>query len=352
MDTQSSSRRLTWIDTVKGIAILLVVIQHAAFMAEMKDWSGEELTTAAYALRTVRMPLFFVMSGFFFLRRVDRPWNWQLRNRTGPFLWLFALWTLVWVLAFYVIPWVRQPGYDLQDAARVLIDPAVGPWYIFALALYYVVAKLISPLPVWLQLVIGCAISLPVATGLIPLNSWAWENIITYFITFLIGALGNRLLNWIAEKATVLRLVVIGGLWAAGSGIVFLFLSDVATGGRMPVTHIPITLAGIAMGITAGSLVARHMPWLHLDWIGRNTLPIYLMHVPFVGILYSVDLDLPANPAVSVGAPLAISALAVAGSLGLWRILRTVPGLYTAPWTGDGANTRTVREKTRSAVLQ
>lgn len=99
----------------------------------------------------------------------------------------------------------------------------------------------------------------------------------------------------------------------------------------------------MAMGITAASLMARHTPWLHLDRLGRHTLPIYLLHVPLLGVLYSIDVDLPANPAVSIGVPLLFTALVVVGSLAIWRVLRPIPGLFTAPWTGDGANTRSPR---------
>ena len=110
MSSSSTPTRLSWIDTVKGLAIVLVVLHHAAVLAAAKNWSGDQLNTLTDALLTVRMPLFFAMSGFFFLRRVDRPWSWQLRNRAGPFLWLYVLWTVLWVLAFHVTPGSANPN--------------------------------------------------------------------------------------------------------------------------------------------------------------------------------------------------------------------------------------------------
>lgn len=55
----TSKPRITWIDTAKGICILLVVLQHTSNFTHM-----------AYPLRndflTFRMPLYFILSGLFF----------------------------------------------------------------------------------------------------------------------------------------------------------------------------------------------------------------------------------------------------------------------------------------------
>lgn len=141
MSSSSTSARLSWIDTVKGITILLVALRHAAGMAAMKPWSGEELGNFSDAMKTIRMPLFFAMSGFFFLRRANRTWEWFLRNRTGPLLRLFTIWTFLWAAVFLVVPWQRDVDYDIHDALRLFVDPGVGPWFIFALALYFTAMK-------------------------------------------------------------------------------------------------------------------------------------------------------------------------------------------------------------------
>lgn len=339
-----SSPRLTWIDTVKGIAVILVVLYHAVTFAEQKSWSGNQLGMLTSALLTVRMPLFFAMSGFFFLRRVDRPWSWQLRNRIGPFLWLFLVWTAVWLLAFQWLPVERNGGTDLREYVLLFVDPSIGPWYIYALAIYFVAVKLMRPLPVWLQFLIGAAVSLPVACGLVTLDSWVWTSLLTHFIAFQIGALGNRVLSAVAERANVWWLLGYGALWGAGTSVLF-FLGL----GLDNVARIPVTLLGMAMGITAAALVDRHASWLRLAWVGKNTMPIYLLHVPLLGLIYSLDLGLPSTAAVAVGAPLVATALAVAGALLIWRVIRGIPGVFMAPWTGEGANTRTAKTRTDAA---
>ncbi|MEY8565658.1 acyltransferase [Corynebacteriaceae bacterium 7-707] len=333
-----SSPRLTWIDTVKGVAVILVVLYHAVSLAQDKPWSGDQLSMLTSALLTVRMPLFFAMSGFFILRRVDRPWSWQLRNRIGPFLWLFVLWTVIWLLAFEVLPWHRAGDSGpttLQDGARLFVDPSVGPWYIYALAIYTVAVKLMRPLPVWLQFLVGAAVSLPVACGVLTVDSWVWTSLLSHFIAFQIGALGHRLLATVADHASLWRLLGYGVLWGAGTAALFVLGT-----GLDNLARVPVTALGMAMGITAAVLLDRHAAVLRLAWVGKNTLPIYLLHVPLLGALYSLDLGLPSTAAVAVGVPLLCTSLAVAGALAIWRITRAVPGVYIAPWTGEGANTR------------
>lgn len=334
--SRSTSTRLTWIDTVKGLAIILVVLYHADSLTSGKSWETEHLGVFTSALFSVRMPLFFAMSGFFVLRRIDRPWSWQLRNRIGPFLWLFVLWTVLWLLAFVVIPWDRTEDYDLYSGLRLFIDPSVGPWYIYALAIYFVIAKLIHPLPVWAQLCVGAVISLPVALGFVSVDVWAWDSLISHFLAFQIGVLGTRWFTRVAERSSVWRLLLYGAVWAAGAGAMYFTDTDLSS-----VWRLPLTVFGMAMGVTAAALLARYAPWSRLDWIGRNTLPIYLLHVPIIGLVYSIDLDLPANPVTGIGIPLLATVVAVLGALAIWRVTRSAPGVFTAPWTGDGANTRT-----------
>ncbi|MGP9724423.1 acyltransferase family protein [Corynebacterium sp. AOP40-9SA-29] len=326
--------RVTWIDTVKGAAILLVVLMHVATAAVDQSWYDPRVLDAMSPLRTVRMPLFFAMAGYFFLRRVDRPWPWQAQNRLGPFLWLFLLWSALWALSAQVFPW--NDSYDtLLRILEVPIDPTYGPWFIYALAIYYAAVKLMRPLPLWLQFGIGAVVSLPVAFGWLDIDNFAWERTLTHFLIFQFGVYGHRVIAAVAGRASVLLLVAVGGVWAAGiAGVT-------VTGiGLTSVCWLPLTMLGMASGIIAATLIARYLPWLHLDWFGRNTLPVYLLHLPVIGVLLTVDPQLTSTPLTAAGGTVVLTVLTVAGTLLVWRVLRPVPGLFIAPWPGEGANTR------------
>ncbi|MGJ0183650.1 acyltransferase family protein [Corynebacterium glyciniphilum] len=333
----SPTTRVAWIDTVKGAAILLVVLMHVATEAVDQSWYDPRILDAMSPLRTVRMPLFFAMAGYFFLRRIDRPWPWQVQNRLGPFLWLFLLWSALWTLSAQVFPW-NTADYSLLHLIGVPLDPSYGPWFIYALAMYYAVVKLLRPLPLWLQFSIGAAISLPVAFGWIPVDNFAWERTLTHFVVFQFGVYGHWIIAAIAERASPLSLLTTGGTWVAGiAGVT-------VTGiGLSSVCWLPLTALGMGTGIITATLIARHLPWLHLDWFGRNTLPVYLLHLPVLGVLLVYDPGLTSSPVTATAGTLVLTVLTVGGTLVLWRILRPVPGLFIAPWPGEGANTRPSR---------
>lgn len=331
------ANRVAWIDTVKGAAILLVVLMHVATEAVDQSWYDPLVLDAMSPLRTVRMPLFFAMAGYFFLRRIDRPWQWQVQNRLGPFLWLFLLWSALWTLSAQVFPW-NHADYTLAHLVGVPLDPSYGPWFIYALAMYYAVVKLLRPLPLWIQFALGAAVSLPVAFDWVTVENFAWERALTHLVVFQFGVYGHRIIAAVADRASLWTLAATGGVWSAG--IVGVTVSGV---GLSSVFWLPLTALGMATGITAATLVARHLPWLHLDWFGRNTLPVYLLHLPVLGVLLTYDPGVPSTPLTAAAGTVVLTVLTVAGTLLVWRVLRPLPGLFIAPWPGEGANTLPAR---------
>jgi uncharacterized membrane protein YcfT len=336
--TPTPPSRVAWIDTVKGTAILLVVLLHVATATVDQSWYDPLVLDAMSPLRTVRMPLFFAMAGYFFLRRIDRPWRWQVQNRLGPLLWLFILWSALWSLSAQVFPW-NHLDYTLTHLVGVPGDPTYGPWFIYALAIYYAVVKLLRPLPLWVQFGIGAAVSLPVAVDWVTVGNFAWERTLTHLVVFQFGVYGHRVIAAVADRASWWTALAAGGAWAAGiAGVT-------VTGiGLASVFWLPLTALGMTTGVILATLAARHLPWLHLDWFGRNTLPVYLLHLPVLGVLLTYDPGFAPSPPTAVTGTVFLTVLTVAGALVVWRVLRPVPGLFTAPWRGEGTNTRPARD--------
>ncbi len=323
--------RHAWVDRAKGIAILLVVAQHVVQLSAEQQWASDAVIYANTMLQSFRMPLFFAMSGLFFTKAAAQPWRWLFANRVLPFVYLYVIWAVIWHACFEAMP-VERAGLGLDYLAAEFLDPGVGPWYIYALCLYFIAAKLLSPLPVWVQLTLVAAVSIPVAVRLVALP-WGWEYICMYSLAFFAGMHGARLLMEIAARTTWVTVVGAAAGWAIPTAGVYLLGWPV---GRW--LFPPLCAAGIVLGVTLAAFLDRASP---LAWFGRRTLPIYLLHQPLIGAIYSIGAvrSLPDEPWVAAVALLCAWALTVLASVAIWRLAGAIPGLFTAPWYGSGTAT-------------
>ena len=320
--------RLAWVDRAKGIAILLVVLNHVVQFSAELQWASDEVIYFNTMLQTFRMPLFFAMSGLFFGRAASAPWRWLMVNRVLPFLYLYGIWTVIWSAAFEMAP-IAGINFGLRHLPALVTDPGVGPWYIFALVLYFIAAKALSPLPAWIQLTLVAAVSVPVAAHLIGLP-WAWQYICLYSLAFFAGMHGQRVLIGLADRTTWVTVMIAGGVW--GVGTVGMHVLPWPFGLYL---FVPLCAAGIALGVSLAALLNRATL---LGWFGRRTLPIYLLHQPLIAAVYSIDAvrSLPGSGWVVAGVLLCTWSAVVVASIGIWRVGRVIPGLFEAPWYGAG----------------
>ena len=67
--------RVPWVDTAKGVCIVLVVMMHSTLgVGDVMDGEGFMHAVVAFA-KPFRMPDFFLVSGLFLSRVIDRDWR-------------------------------------------------------------------------------------------------------------------------------------------------------------------------------------------------------------------------------------------------------------------------------------
>ena len=332
--------RLAWVDRAKGIAILLVVLHHVIQFSADQQWASDDVIYANTMLQTFRMPLFFAMSGLFFQRAAVQSWRWLLTNRVLPFTYLYVIWTVVWHACFEVMP-VERAGLGLQYLSAHLFDPGVGPWYIYALTLYFIAAKALSPLPPWSQLAIMAAVSVPVAARLIELP-WAWEYICMYSLAFFAGMHGQRLLIRLADRTTWVTVVIAAAVWGFGTAGVYLLAWP---HGRY--LFIPLSAAGIILGVALAAFWSRASVLAVVRQADTADLP----SPPAAHRCRLLDRRHPvlaSSPCVVAGVLLCTWAVVVMAAIAIWRVSSVVPGLFVAPWYGAGNATMSRSEPAAS----
>ncbi|WP_187774364.1 acyltransferase family protein [Lolliginicoccus suaedae] len=335
--TTKQAGRVVWVDVAKGACILLVVLFHATNFAVTRGYGSDWWVAANALLQPIRMPLFFLASGFFAAGILARPWNEVWRRRIVLMLYLYGLWVVLRFAYFSAVPGAsltHEEEHPLRLLTGILV-PHNGLWFVYALAIYFAAAKLLNDLDVRVQLGIAFLVSwLAYAQDLLP---WTWQNMAAYFLFFLIGVRGRDFLTVLARHAS-LGLVAVLAL--AYSGMYYLSLQ-----GGLAATalgSILLTLLGLAVGILAAASITWGPAARALAYLGTVTLPIYLMHEIAMGTLAYLALDnglVPSASTVQAWGPIVITAAGVAGALLLHRALLAaranwlfgLPGWLQAP---------------------
>jgi uncharacterized membrane protein YcfT len=286
--------RLAWVDAAKGLSILLVVLHHSVWFLQKSGQAPAAVVTANEALASLRMPLFFLASGLFVAGALAASWRTLLHKRVAFFLYLYVIWTII---RFTFFATVIPPGVDPDDSANpvrlvwALLLPGPSMWFLYALALFAVVCKLIRRLPVWLQLGAAGVLSALAGAEVVEFESGPWTRIARYFFFFLLGWHARGLVERLAASSGAVKVVAAAaGCVAAAAAAVMLDLQSV------PGVALALNMAAVTFGVLFAAWIARYRIGRPLVSLGQQTLPVYLLHIFWVALvmvgLQGVDVPL------------------------------------------------------------
>lgn len=326
----AAKARLQWVDAGRGIAITLVALFHATNWllgagADVHAWDE-----ANVVMSSLRMPLFFTLAGLFAGKWVRGAWGPLWRHKLRLYLWVFLLWGAIGSLTYFMGVRMRGAGSVTSSVVEPyllsLVMPRLELWFIWALALFFVVAKLTSRVPPWLQLSVAGVLSAVALSGWVTASP-GWNGSVKYYAFFLTGLYGREVV--IRYGSTNRRALLAGAfaLWAVVAvGLWALDLREV----------LGLYFLNCVVGVAGGIALSRALAgWSALRSLGSRTLPVYLAHTPII-IVVSVVLSLTPVvdlAVVSVVGPPLLAVGAVAAALLLERgAVRVGAGwLYTPP---------------------
>jgi uncharacterized membrane protein YcfT len=315
----SDSSRLDWADAARGIAILMVVVFHSVqWLSLVFDQSGfwEAFTGA---LSTIRLPLFFTLSGVFATSWLNRSMRELLTRKIATLVWLYVLWQALTYLFFLAVPNLSS---DETDRVRELLTALATPlwpqnslWFLFALALFFVTSWLAArALPTWLILTVAALISTLSISGNIAVGNIGWDGSLQNYIFFACGAFA---------RPAVERLGNLNKTWAGVTVLVWgsvYFALNAFDAVELVATNLVVRFLGIGAGIGLGVILARSTA---LRKLGSNTLALYLPHFIFIGgitwILSILGLD-RSDLIMSTITPILVVAVVVVVALALHRV--------------------------------
>lgn len=325
----ATKTRVSWVDILKGVAIILVVGQHCIDFLESVGWEWGPLTLVFAAIGTVRMPAFFFAAALFFGANLTRPWSFVLARRVAPMLYLFALWSLIRAAYLTVGPWPLDPDIDPGAfALTIFVDPRSSMWFVYALAFYFTAVRATSALPHRIGWVLAVLFSAPFLLGSVTTGNWGWDNIFKMYVFFYAGVHLKAWLMQVSDRLSWWMVATPAAVWAVLLGLSYVLFRALAT----PLLPF-IIVAGLCAVVIASILVARRFQLRWLQAVGLQTLPVYLLHVYPLAIGATLLGALAPSPYAVPVAFVMLTALAVAVSYGVWLPLRHVPGLFSAPWS-------------------
>jgi len=274
--SQTPVSRVGWVDFSKGICIILVVLLNTTYGVEQSTGAVTIFNAFNEWAQPFRMPDFFFIAGLFLMRRIDRPWRSYFDTKVLHFAYFYVIWMTIW----YV---VRLPQYvgemGLEGALflylKSFIEPLGSLWFIYMLAVFFVAAKLLRSLPVWLVFA-GAALlhTLQIDSGWRVIDEFA-----SRFVYFYAGFVLAPYAFAIAQHLSAQK----GSSLITGLTIWAVINSWLVTGQLAQLPGISLVLGFIGTGavIAAGVLLSKSRLGEPVRYLGANTLVVFLSYFLF-----------------------------------------------------------------------
>ncbi|RWD55384.1 MAG: acyltransferase [Mesorhizobium sp.] len=278
----NNSTRMPWVDTAKGLSIILVVMMYSAYNTGEYTGGVGFLHYAIGFATPFRMPEFFLISGLFLSQVIDRPWRRYIDRRVVHYLYFYVLWAVI-SIGLKIGIFSRDPAGMLHDLALAVVQPYGVLWFIYMLAVFGLVARILRELGVAHWIVIAVAGALQMWAP--HLESYALTQFAAYFVFFYLGfvmaPLVFRLVAWTQDRPAI----AVAGLfaWAIVNGLL-VYSPGYAVepvGMQMglaawPPLHLALAVAGAVALCVAGGFLSKFASMEWLRWLGEHSLVVYV----------------------------------------------------------------------------
>ena len=311
--------RVDWVDYAKGFCIIMVVMMHSTLGVEAEAGREGFMHYVVAFATPFRMPDFFLISGLFLARVIDRDWRSFLDRKVVHFAYFYLLWTAI-QFAVKAPHFAAEVGWlgVLRLYAESFVEPLGILWFIYLLPVFFVVTKAtraVPPAAIWL---IGAAletahVGFDVATGWTVIDEFAGRFV--YFYTGYLLAPRIFALAAQVQARPALAGVALAG-WALLDGIMVF-------GGwsKLPLVALGLGLIGAAAVVSFSALLAKAALFDPLRFCGRNSIVIYLAF--FLPMAATRMLLFKTGVIGDIGViSLIVTAAGVLGALALWWATR------------------------------
>lgn len=277
LGTATKSGRLEWMDSLRGLAIILVLIWHAASIPSLHGYATPPwVETANDFMLPFRMPTLMFLSGMLLHRSLQKSAGRYYLGKIQVLVWPYLIWGCI-----YIIQYPSEGGL-LTPRAWI----ATGYlWFIFFITAYYFISPLLKNLPVLVFPALCFVISFALPEGV--------AQMFFYFAVFFF--MGHAATQHADRLASMLE-----SRWVIGMAAVValcLGVTSATLGTEHNAWFIPANLAAI-LAIIAAAQQAGSKAQTTLRYVGRHSIYFYTSHFAVMTgvilVLQSVRLTSPA----------------------------------------------------------
>ena len=191
-----ANKRIAWVDTAKGIGIILVVYGHVARGLEKSHILSDStlfqfLDTSIYSFH---MPLFFFLSGMFFLGSYKKYGVTLFSHKIATIVYPYILWSVIQLGIKLALSGYTNSSTSYSALFSIFWVPVEQFWFLYSLFLITSVHILFFSLTDRLQIpkkyslwtILGTAFLLYIARALVP-GVFQLQTVCAYMVYFSLG---------------------------------------------------------------------------------------------------------------------------------------------------------------------
>lgn len=280
----TGKERMHWLDIAKGIAIIAVTMGHvvASYQNSGLLLNATGLNFIYSFIESFQMPLFFTISGYLF-QVSDKP-NTNIKSRIIRKVSSYGLPYIIFSVGFWFLKAVTSSyvntKLDISDLILIPLYPINFMWFIYALLVCTIIGILLNSLSINKKLILISSFILmqilPYISKLSVLNEinfvgTIFYQVLNWFFYFYIGAYaGTSFMQWLKKTEKNKKLFILNGV-AMTVLVTTYFILNV----EGPVINTVKALLCTTFFLQLSYHISRSS-WL--EYVGRNSFPIYLMH--------------------------------------------------------------------------
>lgn len=284
-------KRIGWLDFAKGLSIFIVVVGHALrgiYTHKLYMYSDKYLIIIADILFLGAMPVFFALSGYLF-KKID---SWKeyakfIKKKAINLLIPYVIFSIIYVVFQHI-----GEARDLQTWDKLLniwYQPISYLWFLYALFLIFAVVGIFSVWHVSVKMQAIIYLVFCIITQLVKIPGWL-NFPLTWMFFFYIGVLcKNYKLSIIRKKIAIASLLL---------SIVILLLDFrfIGINADYNFPHlwnfIPKVLITFLAVMFYANFPNNSTFFRYFEKYGKNSLIIYLVHVPVISAVRTVILHI------------------------------------------------------------